>query len=107
MHLWLISSIKLPSQVAKKIFKLDTKDEPVVNISTSTANDSHLVLLNEGKDCDVTFLVGKSNERIPCHQLFLKARSPVFQAMFSGRWNEGNKEIKIPDIDPVTFRSFL
>ena len=78
-----------------------------MDISTSTASDSHLCLLNEEKDCDVTFLVGPSNDRIPCHQLFLKARSPVFQTMFSNRWNEGNKEIEVPDINPATFRTFL
>ena len=33
--------------------------------------------------------------------LFLTARSPVFEVMFSERWNEG-KEIEIPDIDRLT-----
>ena len=69
--------------------------------------ESNLHLLAEQKHCDVTFLVGPMRERILCHQLFLKARSPVFEAMFSDRWNEGSKEIKIPDIDSMTFAAFL
>ena len=109
MHLCFVPDVlcQLSRKVPEKLCKLNKKEKPIANISTSTASDSHLILLNEEKDCDVTFLVGPSKERIPCHQLFLKARSPVFQAMFSGRWNEGNKEIKIPDVDPVTFRAFL
>ena len=72
-----------------------------------SATESHILLLTEQKHCDVTFLVGPSGERIQCHQLFLKARSPVFETMFSERWNEGKREIKIPDVDSATFMAFL
>ena len=69
--------------------------------------ESNLHALKEHQHCDVTFLVGPSSEKIKCHQLFLKLRSPVFEAMFSERWNAGSKEIEIPDVDPTTFRAFL
>ena len=74
-----------------------------------TASESHLRLLREGKGSDVTFLVHET-ERIPCHKSFLVARSPVFEAMFSERWNnnnEANMEIPIPDTDAITLRRFL
>ena len=56
----------------------------------------------------MTFIVGPSEERIHCHQLFLKARSPVFEVMFSERWNQdSSKEVLLEDIDPKIFRKFL
>ena len=72
-----------------------------------SVTQAHLHALKDQQHCDVTFLVGPSNEKIHCHQLFLKLRSTVFEAMFSDRWNAGNKEIEIPDVDPTTFHAFL
>ena len=72
-----------------------------------SATESYLKLLREQQHCDVTFLVGPARGRIQCHQVFLKARSPVFATMFSSKWNEGSREIEIPDVDPKTFYTFL
>ena len=68
-----------------------------------------LRLLKSRKDSDVTFLVGPNKIPIEGHQLVLKARSPVFEAMFSQNW-EGGKEgisIAIPDAEPEPFTKFL
>ena len=81
--------------------------EPLItNLPPPSISESHLRLLREEKRCDVTFLVGSTNEKIRGHQLFLIARSPVFEAMFSDRWITGT-EIQIPDVEPTTFRTFL
>ena len=74
-----------------------------------TASQSHLRILREEKSCDVIFFGGSSSERIQCHKSFLTARSTVFEAMLSDRGNnnETNVQIRISDIEPVTFRKFL
>lgn len=92
-------------------FQVSGSSNPNVDLGNETAppaaTESHLRLLREEKHCDVTFVVGPSEERIQCHQIFLQARSPVFETMFSERWSEGSSEIQIPDVDPKTFRAFL
>ena len=76
--------------------------------SYSPVLQSHLDLLNQGTFSDVTFIVGEMKERIPCHQLFLKARSSVFEVMFSERWNQDtDKEVTLEDVEPETFKMFL
>nr|CAD7408547.1 unnamed protein product [Timema cristinae] len=64
-------------------------------------------LLESGDKSDVTFLVGKKEEK-PCraHKLILSLRSPVFDTMCFGPMAE-NKEIVVPDIEPETFHKLL
>jgi len=72
---------------------------------------------------DVGFLVGPTETFIPANKTILSLQSPVLEAMFSGRWRSSDEkdfsngegdgtdtkvlQIKIPDIQPITFRSFL
>ena len=94
-----------PSEVPKS---LDLQKEQRRSCHSKPAPESHLDLLREGTFADVIFIVGPSEERIPCHQLFLKARSPVFEDMFSVRWNQDtNMEVLLEHVDPKIFKKFL
>ncbi|CAF0902528.1 unnamed protein product, partial [Brachionus calyciflorus] len=71
----------------------------------------NFLYLNENL-ADVYFFVGKQNdqiERIPAHKLVLSIGSPVFMAMFYGTGSQmqSNKEIEIPDADPISFKNML
>ena len=63
-------------------------------------------VLLEQQFCDVTFLVGPSQEQIKAHKIFLIARSDVFRANFSEKW-ETTDSIELPQFEPKAFRSFL
>jgi hypothetical protein len=56
---------------------------------------------------DIVFLVGSNKEPIRCNKFMLSVSSPVFEAMFSGRWELRETEILIPDAEPGPFRYFL
>lgn len=43
----------------------------------------------------------------PVHELVLIARSPVFRAMLSERWSNGQNVIELSDTDPVAFVNLL
>ncbi|CAG7819213.1 unnamed protein product [Allacma fusca] len=53
--------------------------------------------------------VGPMGEEIFAHKLVLSAASPVFETMFSSRWNSADKiqNIQLPDVEPLAFRIFL
>lgn len=63
-------------------------------------------LYNEQIDCDVTLEV--DGEEFKAHKIILKARSKVFNAMFSHRTEENlNNRAVIGDIDKDVFRQIL
>ena len=72
----------------------------------ATAGDCFSKILHEEEFCDVNFLVGPSKEQIRAHRLFLMARSSMFRANFSGRWESG-EYIELPQFEPAAFKSFL
>ena len=98
-------SAENPSHVQKPLDS--NKADQRTSCDSKPALESYLVLLRTSEFSDVAFIVGKSKERIPCHQIFLKARSPVFKVMFSERWNQGHKEIPLEDDNPKIFHKFL
>jgi hypothetical protein len=64
--------------------------------------------LNENS-ADFHFNVKKTDgthDRIAAHKLLLRTASDVFDAMFSGAW-EDNDEVEIVDASPAEFREFL
>ena len=46
-------------------------------------------------------------ERISAHKLILSFRSPVFHSMFFGNLAGGEKEIILPDVEPIGFKKLL
>jgi hypothetical protein len=61
---------------------------------------------------DVTFVIASpdtanDSSRVPAHQFILSARSPVFEAMFSGDYVESSKDVTIVDSEPEPFREML
>ena len=61
---------------------------------------------------DVTFMVAsqdptKATSRISAHKFMMRARSPVFEAMFSGDYVESSNDVKIVDSEPEHFRDML
>lgn len=64
---------------------------------------------------DVYFIVGQNEERqrIPAHKFVLAIGSAVFDAMFSGRFADGQStnnepvEVELPDVEPSAFLTLL
>jgi len=77
--------------------------------SSSSAHDLQsdlLKLLETSPNADVTFIV--QGESIKAHKNFLSVRSQYFQRMFTSDVEENdNDEVKVPDIEPETFRGLL
>ncbi|XP_078340650.1 BTB/POZ domain-containing protein 6-like isoform X3 [Crassostrea virginica] len=57
--------------------------------------------------CDIDFMVGEDQERIPAHKYILISRSCVFLTMFCGPLAETQREINLPDIEPTVFNALL
>ena len=49
----------------------------------------------------------KAPTRIAAHKFMMKARSPVFEAMFSGDYTESSNEVNIVDSEPESFKEML
>ena len=65
-----------------------------------------LKLLEDPTNADVTFIV--QGETIKAHKIFLSIRSKYFQCMLTSDVDENvNGEVKVPDIEPETFRGLL
>ena len=65
-----------------------------------------LASLLDDKSADFIFKV--ENEKIQAHRAILKARSPVFAAMFQHEMEENKtNEAEIEDVTPAAFRAFL
>ncbi|KAK0419181.1 hypothetical protein QR680_013998 [Steinernema hermaphroditum] len=63
-------------------------------------------LLENSENADVTFLVGEA--KIPAHRNILACQSEYFRSMLYGGLREGSeKEVKIRDTNPDTFRRLL
>jgi len=61
---------------------------------------------NESSDSDVVINCGQ--KVFNCHKFILKARSPVFNAMFQADMKEGNsREVNIDNIDPKVLEDML
>ena len=71
--------------------------------------EAGLCLLKQKKLCDVIFRFEDSQARAEAHQLFLRARSPVFDSMFRGRASVGEMTvvIEIDGTSPERFQQFL
>ena len=81
---------------------------PNAPVIPKTAMDAYLYLLKNSKYSDVTFIVGKEQKKIPCHSVFLMARSTVFEPALRYKLN-GAKPVRIVESDasPDLFESFL
>ena len=69
------------------------------------------MLTNELR-ADVTFSIRPPSSRsggvqLSAHKLILCARSPVFEAMFSGKFAESNDRVTIVDAEPEPFKEML
>ena len=85
------------------------ESSPLASSSVAAFNSK---MLEDGKYCDMTLVAGDPPVKFPCHKLFVTARSPVFEAMLSDRWDsinddDSSKEFEIPDVEPETLRAFL
>ncbi|CAE7733865.1 BPM1 [Symbiodinium sp. CCMP2456] len=78
----------------------------VGEVPEPTMSDDTQVLLEEGKCCDITFMV--QDEVIHAHSQILCARSEVFSKQLTAGMQESlSKAIVIEDCDVATFRAFL
>ena len=103
---WVSTWICAPIKSVFRYFSGRFRDKSIVT-------DSYLELLKDGKDSDLTLIVGPSQEKIACHQLILKTRSSVFRTMFSKRWthhdgggDKEKREISFPEIEPKIMLGF-
>ena len=64
-------------------------------------------LFNSKAFSDVCFVVGDEKVKFYAHRVFLSMYSEVFQQMFYGDLKEKNREIKVPDLEPVGFENML
>ncbi|XP_043287444.1 uncharacterized protein [Venturia canescens] len=66
-------------------------------------------LLVSGQWSDCIFLVGipPCQEFLKAHKVHLALSSPVFETMFFGSMSEGTEPIKVPDVEPATFKAML
>uniref|UniRef100_A0A182W4U5 BTB domain-containing protein n=1 Tax=Anopheles minimus TaxID=112268 RepID=A0A182W4U5_9DIPT len=65
-------------------------------------------LVNNEFCSDVTFIVGKSKQRIYAHKLLLVTASEYFYVMFFGNFVEANRnEVTLEDVDPDMFLVIL
>ena len=74
---------------------------------TRSVVDANRYALDNKVETDVDFIVGENKERISAHKLILSFRSPVFHSMFFGNLAKGEKEIILPDVEPVGFHKLL
>ncbi len=68
------------------------------------------LLLENQNMCDVTFNITTCNapsKKLRAHKVILSARSPIFEAMFSGKFVEGNQDVNIVDSDAEIFSEML
>ncbi len=68
------------------------------------------LLLENQNMCDVTFNVtlgDTPSKKLHAHKVILSARSPVFEAMFSGNFFEGSQDVNIVDTDVGSFSEML
>ena len=67
---------------------------------------------NHHRTCDfadqISVLVGRSEQLFIVHRELICAKSKFFKAACSKRWLEGKeKQVKLPDVDPPVFQSYL
>ena len=64
-------------------------------------------MLENEIDPDVNFRIGEDPEDVKALKLILRLRSPVFDRMFSGAFQESEKDPTIPDVTPAAFQTLL
>ncbi|KAL3114746.1 hypothetical protein niasHT_014560 [Heterodera trifolii] len=78
--------------------------------------DRMKLLLSEGENADVHFLVGKGKDKelLPAHKLILNSASDVFEAMFrfdsqnqKGEIAPSNKPVEVTDVGVDAFKTML
>jgi len=94
----------------KNIDKLDTQSKQNINSDQRFSELSHdleeAFLKNEASDSDVVIKFNDSVFR--CHKFILRARSPVFDAMFKGDMKENSSGVvTIDNLDPKVVTSML
>ena len=75
-----------------------------------TLPETNGYMLDNQVACDVQFKVGAEHgatEEIGAHKYMLMSRSPVFFSMFCGDLKETSDTVRVPDVDPDTFRDML
>ncbi len=68
------------------------------------------LLLDNQNMFDVTFNITQDDspaKKLHAHRVILSARSPVFEAMFSGNFVEGSQDVNIVDSDVGSFSEML
>eukprot|EP00457_Paulinella_chromatophora_P003202 gb/GEZN01003208.1/.p1 GENE.gb/GEZN01003208.1/~~gb/GEZN01003208.1/.p1 ORF type:complete len:584 (+),score=34.92 gb/GEZN01003208.1/:40-1752(+) len=91
----------------------ENDDAAVVEEPRTIKKQISKLLMNE-KFADVWFHLGRpgideEKELVPAHKAILSARSKVFQAFFSGPFNESypNPVVTVPDVNPKGFKILL
>ena len=86
-----------------------TQSDPDWQASKSNMKERNAVMFNNELQADVHFIVGSGSikQRIPAHKYILFTGSSVFYAMLCGGLTDDEKEISIPDVEPVAFLNLL
>ncbi|KAL5015245.1 hypothetical protein ScPMuIL_009515 [Solemya velum] len=102
------------SSKPKYIFRYQSKN--MLPITTDTSNlgwqsgksvlECNCYMLSNQIACDVTFLVGRSQETIMAHKYVLISRSSVFEASLCSP-SVNLEGIVVPDLEPDIFKSLL
>jgi hypothetical protein len=72
-----------------------------------TIKDRTSCLVNSERLSDILFLVGQNETPVFGHKTILSAGSPYFEKLFFGPMADTEAQIRIPDIEPEVFLSFL
>lgn len=92
----------------------DDTDDPKWQATKATVRERNAAMFNNDLMADITFVVGAGTvpdehvQTIPAHKYVLATGSSVFFAMFfGGLADDTQKEITVPDVEPMAFLTLL
>lgn len=76
-------------------------------MSRLTLEQSVGALINNGRFCDVHFIVGDDETKINGHRMLFALSSDVFEKMFYGELKDTSDDIRISDITAIGFMNMV
>lgn len=76
-------------------------------MSRLTLEQSIGTLINNGRFCDVHFIVGDDETKINGHRMLFALSSDVFEQMFYGEVKDTSDNVRIPDITAIGFMNMV